>query len=1115
MKRCAISLAACFCLWSMVAVAWTNDAQKAVIGTYEIMTIDVPSDVTWDKPVFVQGVLRKTGAGKLTLPAEKLYGQGSVEVVEGELSVTATGAGSVAVAEPAILNEAAMWLDANRHLAGADGAAATDRAAMWYDVRETDWATVGGFSTNYIYAQGMANLAKDGLLPACGTDGNGRKYIDFGGYQSGKYMVWRKPSGGKAWIPIANSFVAYSPNGSHGHYLGVATDKSEDWNKRMYFAVNKGPESDSFFANDSHALYRHLRFGHVFCNGVVVDPYDTIDKTATQLLETESYPVEGYAEAFFNCRNYQASAGSGSAGDRVGGGRLHEVLIFTNRISEIDRVLVEQYLLRKWVKSSGYAIPPKFRIMRGATLTLDGRLETSVKSEGLLRRTGAAATSFDAVTTDVYAGIGGAVVLDAGATVSNKFGAAIAPQDGKTYAVDDWNTVSVSDGTAGIIGKTGTGTLALAGLGSAATLAVSEGQAAIWAVVTNAAVSLSGNCLTDGGFEGIYTGTTYQDYATDTSIGAWTVANYCSKGATRLCYKTGWSPLWKDKGSDPKYILGTPEGSYYLLLKNGGGVKQTVALPKAGRYEVTMRTYPRSDLLKYVAFARLYMDDVLVGTAQSLAQQLDWECIRFETPWLEAGPHVFRMASEVTEDLAIAIDDVQLRWLDDTQSVAALKNGNFEDADWVAGSAGILPDVTAQEAISFTIQTNTALPSAFLTGWTANGTVSLLRGHPYSKSKFASPMNGTGCISAFLQTGASVRQTVTIPENGLYVLSADVANYATNGLGAANGLVPGTDSSANISDYAYTSGKIQLTLGETSETISFGDWSLRRKRMSLPVRLSQGDSVELAIVAPATTSSGRNNILVDDVRLERVTDNLIANPGFEGGGDANAPAGWTVVANPLDKQILYAPNDVNVAFMGDEMVDGTHRARLHGGVHLAQVLTLDPGLYRLSFWDVSRTRRDREGAPWYVNHGPSPICVTFVRGVTTNFCATVTPSSTCTRFMRREFLVKVDETGEYTLGFEATASANDDMSSFIDAVCLAPVSDMPDTAVPSAAPDVSLEVAAGASLALDWPGVFKCGRLRCTGTSLAGDIVSAAAPDSLVGIGRLSVTPKGTIIVFR
>jgi hypothetical protein len=1100
MKRCAISLAMCFCLLSMTAVAWTNDAQKAVIGTHEIMTVDVPLDITWDKPVFVQGVLRKTGAGKLTLPAEKLYGQGCVEVVDGELAVTATGAGSAPVAEPAILNGAAMWLDANLHLAGADGAAATDRAAMWYDVRETDWATAGGFATNYIYAEGRTNLTATGLLPACGTDGNGRKYVDFGGYASGQYMVWRKPSGDKAWIPIANSFVAYSPNGSHGHYLGVATDYGVDRNKVMYFAVNMGGESNFFFVNQAHAQYRHLRFGHVFCNGIAVDPLATIDKAATQLLETESYPVEGYAEAFFNFRNYQASAGSGSAGDRVGGGRLHEVLIFTNRISEVDRILVEQYLLRKWVNSSGYAIPPKFRVMSGAALTLDGRLETSVQSAGVLRRTGPLA-SLDAV--DAFAGIGGTVVIDTDATVSNRFGAAIAPQAGKAYTVDDWNTVSVSDGTAGTISKTGTGTLALAGLGSAATLAVADGQAAVRAVATNATVELSGNCLADGGFEGIYTGTTYQHYTTGASMGAWTATNYCSGANTRITYKTGWGPQWKN---DPQYKLGTPEGSYYLLLKNGGGVKQSVTLPKAGRYEVTLRTYPRSDALIYIGFARLYMDDVLIGTAQSPAQQLDWDYIRFESPWLDAGPHVFRIASETTEDLALAIDDVQVRWLDDTPAVAVLKNGNFEDADWEAGSSALIPSVAVSTAISTTIQTETALPSTFLTGWTADGTVTLLRGQPYFRtSNFAAPLTGTGSICAFLQTGASVRQTVTIPEDGLYVLSAAVANYATNGLGSPTASY----------DAAYTSGKVQFTLGETNETFSFGDWSLQRHQLSIPVRLAMGETVEVAITAPATTSSGRNNILVDDVRLERVTDNLVANPGFEGGGGAKAPTGWTVVSNPLDKQILYTPQDVKMDYFGDEMVEGMYRARLHAGTHLAQTLTLDPGLYRLSFWEVSRTWRNSKSDPWLVVYGPSPICVTLVRGATTNFCATVTPSSTRKKFMRRECLVKVEEAGEWTLGFEATASTNDDLSSFIDAVCLAPVRDMPDTAVPSAAPDVSLEVAAGASLALDWPGVFTCGRLRCAGTSFVGDISSATAPDSLFGVGRLSIAPKGTVIIFR
>ena len=1077
---------------SLSGFAWTNDAERAVVGLNEILTIDVPTDTVWDKPVFVQGVLRKTGAGKLTLPAEKLYGQGSVEVIEGELSVTATGAGSTAVAEPAILNGAAMWLDASMHVAGTDGSESTGDAAVWYDVRETEWDTPG-FTTNYIYAQAYTNLSTGSLWPTLDTDDAGRKFVDFGRFGSGRYMTWLMPSGDKAWIPIANSFVAYSPNGSHGNYLGATYSNS----KPMFFAVTGHGEGTTFFADESNNNYNHLRFGHVFCNGVAVGPGATIDKTATQLLETESYPVTvrvsgkdvtgGYAEAFFNFRDYQQNAGSYSNGNRVGGGRLHEVLIFTNRISEIDRVLVEQYLLRKWVNLSGYAIPPKFRVMSGAALTLDGRLETSVQSEGVFHRTGAYACSFDAA--DAFAGLGGTVVLDAGATVSNKVGATIAPQIGKTYAADGWNTVAVSDGTAGSIGKTGNGALAFAGLDSATSLSVAGGSTALWATATNAIVSLSGNCLSDGGFEGITTGTGTKKYSDGATFGAWTVTNYSGNGDTRICYKTGWTTLWNG-GSGPL----APEGSYYLLLKYGGGVKQSVSLPKAGRYEVTLRTYPRSDNSNYATFARLYMDDVLIGTAQSPSRQLDWDYIRFETPWLEAGQREFKMISEVGLDGALAIDDVQLRWLDDTPAVAALKNGNFEDANWAA--FGVLI-----KDISSAINNNQELPSTYLTGWTADGTVTLLRGRPYLRTGtgFASPLTGTGSICAYLQTGASVSQTVTIPEDGLYVLSAAAANYATN-----------------TADSGYTSGKIQFTLGETSETIEFGEWSLRRKGLSMPVRLARGDSVEVAITAPDTTSSGRNNILVDDVRLERVTDNLVVNPSFEcgvDGTDDTAPNGWTVVANPSGEQILYAGSGNS---FGYSVVDGTYRVRLCAGTHLAQTLTLDPGLYRLSFWDVSRVQRTSSSKPWKIDLGPSPICVTFAHGAVTNLCVTVTPSTNSLECLRREFLVKVDTAGAYTLGFEATADTAHDLSSFIDAVCLAPVSDMPDTAVPAVPVDAEIYVAPGAVLGLDWPGILSCGRLRCGGSSYIGDISSANAPGSLFGIGRLSVTPtKGMIIFFR
>ena len=1064
-------------LASLSGFAWTNDAERAVVGLNEILTIDVPTDTVWDKPVFVQGVFRKTGAGKLTLPAEKLYGQGSVEVVEGELSVTATGAGSAAVAEPAILNGAAMWLDASMHVAGTDGNESTGDAAMWYDVRETEWDTPS-FTTNYIYAQAYTNLSTYSLWPTLDTDDAGRDFVDFGGFGSGQYMTWLMPSGDKAWIPIANSFVAYSPNGSHGNYLGATYSNS----KPMFFAVTGHGEGTTFFSDESNNRYNHMRFGHVFCNGVAVDPVATIDKTATQLLETESYPVTGYAEAFFNFRNYQQKAGSYSNGDRVGGGRLHEVLIFTNRISEIDRVLVEQYLLRKWVNMSGYAIPPKFRVMSGAALTLDGRLETSVQSEGVVHRTGAFASSLDAA--DVFAGLGGTVVLDADATVSNKVGATIAPQVGKTYAADGWNTVAVSDGTAGSIGKTGNGALAFAGLDSAVSLSVAGGSAALRATATNVIVSLSGNCLAYSGFEGVTTTKTYSNYGSGTAIGAWTVTNFCGKANTRICYKTGWTTLWNG-GSGPV----TPEGSYYLLLKYGGGVKQSVSLPKAGRYEVTLRTYPRSDDTKYATFARLYMDDVLIGTAQSPYRQLDWDYIRFETPWLEAGPHEFKMISEVEVDGALAIDDVQLRWLDDKTAVAALKNGNFEDANWAA--FGTL------QGISGAINNTKELPSTYLTGWTADGTVTMLRARPYLRtSDFAAPLTGTGSICAWLQTGASVSQTVTVPEDGLYVLSAAAANYATN-----------------TADSGYTSGKIQFTLGETSETIEFGEWSLRRKGLSMPVRLARGDSVEVAITAPATTSSGRNNILVDDVRLERVTDNLVVNPSFECGGDDTAPKGWTVVANPSGEPILYAGSGNG---FGYSVVDGTYRVRLRAGTHLEQTLTLDPGLYRLSFWDVSCVQRTSSSKPWKIGLGPSPICVTFAHGAVTNLCVTVTPSTNSLECLRREFLVKVDTAGAWTLGFEATADEALDLSSFIDAVCLAPVSDMADSAVPAAPSDAEIYVAQDAALGLDWPGILSCGRLRCGGRSYIGDISSANAPVSLFGIGRLSVTPtKGMVIIFK
>ena len=416
----AVALAAGLCLR---AGAWENDATRVVVGSGEIMTAEITADTTWDKPVFVDGVLRKTGSGKLTLTGEKLYGHGRIEVAAGELAVTATGAGSAAIAEPtAILAGAAMWLDATRHVAGTDGAAATVAAKTWYDVREENWATAGA-ARSYIYAEGRDDLATGGLLPSLGSDEAGRACIDFGGFKSGQYMAWCRPSGASASIPVFNSFVAYNPHGQHGHLLGTVS-------ATVYFETAR----DRFFvtsANNS-ANRNHIRNGRVFCNGERVATSDLIDTNAVQVLETESYPAGLTADAFFNYRSYQQLAGSYSNGDRVGGGRLHEVVVFTNQVAEADRVLVAHYLLRKWVNTSGYGALPAFSVARGATIDIDSAVAaaTTVESEGTAKIGGAIVSLTSKSLSDPYAGLGGTLETDAGAAVSNLVGAAIAAAAG-------------------------------------------------------------------------------------------------------------------------------------------------------------------------------------------------------------------------------------------------------------------------------------------------------------------------------------------------------------------------------------------------------------------------------------------------------------------------------------------------------------------------------------------------------------------------------------------------------------------------------------------------------------------------------------------------------------
>ena len=1081
-------ITAAFAITAELSRAYVDDGTKVVIGTRETMTAEIPSATTWDKPVVVCGVLRKIGAGKLTIVGEKLYGAGRIDVAEGELEITATGAGSAEFAEPtSVMSGAAMWLDASMHVADSTGAASSGDAVAWYDVRDTDWADPG-FAPSHIYAQAYNGLAIGGLWPQVGIDGASRAYVDFGGTSSGQYMAWLTPSGTKAWIPVVHSFVAYTPNGGHGHVLGTATSPGDDPNKLVFFATSGGASGTTLFQCSPDNALRHLRLGRIFRDGVQADVAASIDTSATQLVETEAYRPDAKAEAFFNFRNYQQSAGSGSAGNRVGGGRLHEVLIFTNAISETDRVLVEQRLLRKWVKRSGYSIPPEITVASGATLTLApaAASATKVKAEGTFRRPGATVSTVDGL--DPFCGVAGTVEFDAGATVSNRATVSVAPQSGKTYAVDAWNTMTVSDGTAGETEKTGSGSTAFAGFGDAAKFTVSQGFASVRTNATDVLREVAANCIEDGGFEGIWSGTTWNAYNNGTAIGAWTVTNYYTSASTRIAYTTGWTPMWQSGK-----VLGAPEGDYYLLLKQGGGVRQTFSIEKAGRYSIMLRCYPRSDSSSNAAFARVYVDGRPVGTVQCRFGENDWDLARLVTTCLSTGEHVLALMSEVTTDNAIGIDDVRVVMLDEGRDLPTVANGNFEDVDWLAGG-------TAQSDVSSAINNNATMPPAYLKGWTTSGTAYLVRRLPYLRShdNFVGPDNDNGAHSILMTNNGEIRQGVSVPATGLYRLSAKVARFQHSKVESLVG-------SADRLECGY----VTLSIGSACETFSVSGWTLTEFEMPNAVLLSAGETVEIAVTA--TDDSGKiNNIMVDDVRLVRETGNLVRNGGFEDGNDSATvpPIGWTLLANPKNKTLRYS---LTSPYIGAEPVEGTARLCVASGTHIAQTIPLSAGYYWLSFWDVSRSQNGRitGGEYW-----PADITVTLSNGSTTNFCDTVKPSTNCSSFIRREYLVKVETAGDYTLGFEGENTAAD-IRSYIDAVSLRPALDVVADAVPDTIEGLEVSVGDAALLQLDYDGLARIGSLRGDCSLKPGE-QSSATQSFLRGLGRLFSKAKlGLMMLIR
>ena len=345
-----------------------------VVGSPEINYIGADTNATLSSQLLVEGTLRKIGTGDLTVPLHKVSSmQGSIDVLDGSLSVVADGTAYELADKPlSILDKAAFWVDANTNVVTYLSNNVT-YVTQWLDVREPN--QTGPWQ--YPRAVGKTNFTN--CYPELLTDDAGvstnLSSIHFGGVHSLRWMEWQNASSNLNGITnIRNVFLVFGAHEGYGFILGSNATYS-DFHPSEYKDTGLGAPIWSAMDN----TMSKVKTGRTYLNRERIDGTKVLPKQDFQLLETVSGTKEGArASNFCNDRNYKTS----STGVRIGGERLCEVILFTTRLSEAERLQIEQYLWQKWFSTEQDV--PFFTAASGksASVTVPNGVEQSVRFGG-------------------------------------------------------------------------------------------------------------------------------------------------------------------------------------------------------------------------------------------------------------------------------------------------------------------------------------------------------------------------------------------------------------------------------------------------------------------------------------------------------------------------------------------------------------------------------------------------------------------------------------------------------------------------------------------------------------------------------------------------------------
>lgn len=1080
--------------------------------------VDVEADLVEADRLFVaaDGTVDKLGAGTWAVPAaSQTLMAGTFAVHDGTLDLQA-GTRPAAPEPRAVLNRAAFWFDAS-----AAGTVLTTTSNdtqwvdAWLDVRET-----GTAETGYAYPRATPNFVPTNIPPRLVTK-EGVQAVYFGGRGSGISMDWRKPDGALLRMTnIRHVFLLHGVWDCYGFVLGIRdSDYGEGSGSRFHIGdvyCSPGSTIYRYSYPDNLAPYT----GRVYQNGRRVDGGRTAPlQRQFQLQEVDCSGDVGWASCFFNDRNYFARNEKFPqiGGDRIGGDYLAAAIVFTNALTTAERLQVETWMMDRWLGGKGTS--------GGAVLVAEGA-RASVPVAGnvgpLLSRAGGdgvlelkADGMTEELTCSPNASYGTALDLAIG-TLPTGPSLPLALSAGRRYTMETparlLPCLSVAaDAEAGGAVKDGAGEIRVVRLADDATnLVVQAGTLALAQPgAPNGALRKEGTAAAS-----IPAGTcenwtdTSQQILNDQVYAGWHLVglrgqadNY--RDVVIFTSGNGTGGGWASVGEPFNAPLPAPDGSRIMMIKGDSSVWTEVTLPVDGEYELAFETSARGN------YANLWVDLCIGPDADHLlpfatyASIEGWATRTFRTPWLRAGTYqLWFRNKQQHKDRTMAVDNVRMTLLPgDTAARMSIPNGRFEAtvADFNTGYWNASDNAVGWHFVPDAPWTDTTqIPPVFL--------VAPQMGQQYFDASFNAYGSRQLAVTA---SGSQVENTFRVSESGTWTLkmlasARQRVNYCAASIRVAGALVRGEET---------------LDLGALDVT----EPHLHAYAFPKAVDLVAGEDVTLRLTVTWTKndSSRYAYLLMDDFEFASTATSDEGPDILTDGGFEQADT-WQIASFPKA-----SPTGIN----GSRRRPYSELAQFYGwatyaGSHMMCVVqnditwqTLDvpeAGLYRLRFHTHSRM-----DDVW--GKGGNPVNAFWMdpdEPARTNWIGRSRAVST--NFMEAVFLTRLPKKDGLVFGFQGGAShvqgaaelkAND-LTAILDGASLRRVLG-PEDALPDVPENLTVRVAQGAKLRLDFGGTLSLAGLRLGFRAVAGTVSAATHPDFISGPGTLEVKPRGFYLYIR